>query len=70
MGVSLKYPACRICGTWVCNTCGWKRRGAANRHWEHVCFKCQGTDGHFDDIRHSSYATREDHEALADEKGW
>jgi hypothetical protein len=29
----------------------------------HTCHKCQGTDGHFDDMRHSSYAIREEHAA-------
>jgi hypothetical protein len=71
MSVSLRIPACRTCGTWVCNRCGW-RRGTAARHWDgvHTCHKCQGTSGHFDDVRHTNRATREDHELLADQKGW
>jgi hypothetical protein len=71
MSVSLRYPVCRTCGTWVCNRCGWRRAGAS-RHYPgvHTCHKCQGTDGHFDDMRHSSYAIREEHEFYANEKGW
>ena len=71
MSVRNSIRPCRVCGDWVCKNCRWVR-SQANRHWDgvHTCYRCGGTEGFFDDVRHTNQSTREEHELLADTKGW
>lgn len=63
-------PVCRVCGDWVCDSCHWVRSGANRHHPHHRCHRCGGYTGHFQGIRHTNQATREEHEELADDRGW
>lgn len=42
---------CRICATWECSHCGWKRR-SAYRLASHSCSMCGSTDGVLHPMRH------------------
>ena len=37
--------ACRVCGTWTCSVCGWKRSNASVTYQEHYCGKCPSRMG-------------------------
>lgn len=41
---ALRY-ACRVCGTWKCIQCGWKRPGASVAYERHQCLECNGLAG-------------------------
>jgi len=71
MSVRNSIKPCRVCGDWVCKRCRWVR-SQANRHpaIQPSCHRCGGTDGFFQDVRHTNQSTREEHELLANEKGW
>lgn len=54
---------CPMCGTWVCDKCGWRRVGANRlKPVKHDCHKCGSTEGIMLDIHHQRWNWRyQDH---------
>ena len=57
--------ACRTCGQWICDQCGWRRSGASVRYTDHSCARCGCTTGEMLPTMHNESMWRE-HNANAD----
>lgn len=62
---------CGLCGTWVCDVCGWRRNGA-NRFGQQDCPKSPlHHGGHWEAVRHTHPGKAQDHdEAAVEMRQW